>query len=451
MKRIKSKLAVIMMMMLIFTSFEFVGVFAEGEEGAPAETTAVEETLGADEDVVPEEGTDAPAVTEEASDVVEEEADTPAITNAGDDDPEPGVEPEDPEEPVITKTVKSFGYATYSSCNSVVLEWNKAEVKVTTTIGDESTDEYIPEGTDGVTFRYYVKVGNGEYVDVTDKIKEVAATDNNLKAVYNEDGSRKKRWQYTVTGLKPGTGNSSGNKTFTVRAVATYGGEELAPREHSRTDAPVRTIAYQFKVKSSTTLKSHAGPKRSYKLTAGSTLTCDRFGGGGCYMFYYPANAAKPSTFYCAKIRAKNIKAIYTTKWNYSPKEAQFYVNAKGLKSKTGKLLWVNSYTQHIYYFTGPKNTAKKWKYNNGWECATGKAASPSPTGITGVKTILRKVTKHHGIKWWLPYSEWNSVHGQRKGWKFGKPASHGCIRNPIKRMEWLYKQIPVGTTLNVF
>lgn len=437
MKRFKNRLAIIMMLMLIFTSFEFVGVFAEGDDNAPAEATTVEESQDVVDDAAPAEEVAAPAAVEEeaveAEDaesddeaLPEEEADAPAITN------QEG-EGEGGEEPGITaKDLEIQDLQLLSGYQCVVLRWKKINIA-------------------GANVEYYVD-GNKVSVSKYDYIPGRLTGDYVMYKIDKPVSEGKELTEYS----------------FKVQAKATVAatGEVVSGEaKESNKRAPVRTIAYTFKVKTGTKLKKHGGngPK-TYKLKAGQTLVCYGFGGGGCYMFKRK-NSKGESIFYCAKIRAKSPKAIYTKKFNYTAEEAELYVSQrqaaekkmtkksqkaqKGVKSKTKVFVWVNTYTQHLYYF---KKVDGKWKCTDNWECSSGKASAPSPTGMYGVKKIEGKWRRHHNIPYWSKYSGTNSIHG-KKGNLTSKnaPMSNGCIRNPNKKAKIVYDGAKVGTGVIIF
>jgi hypothetical protein len=246
---------------------------------------------------------------------------------------------------------------------------------------------------------------------------------------------------YQVTGLKA-VGDKAATINYAFKVVAINGSNRSA--ESVLNDSPVRPIGYKLKIKKSGTLKSHAGKKAKYKVKKGQWLYADRFGAGGKYIFN-----RNGSTFYCDRLRTSTRKAIYSTKNPYSEKEAEFFVNDSGLESKkTGVLVWVNTYTQHIYMFTGKKGA---WKCVLNKPCSTGKASSPTPTGINGKKKVWKKIKTRHGIKWWSPFQEINSIHAKKKSWKIGKPSSNGCVRNYIENAKAVYDKAKIGSTVYVF
>lgn len=207
--------------------------------------------------------------------------------------------------------------------------------------------------------------------------------------------------------------------------------------------AAVKTIRYRLTIKASGTLKSHGGPKSTIKVKKGQTIDAYGFGGGK-YIFKNDIG----SIFYCNMTRTGKKTCVYEKAWNYSREEAEFFVNSKGITSRTGSLVWINTYTQHLYRFEG---TAGNWVCVNDFDCSTGKAKTPSPTGVSGKKAIWKKIKTRHGIPYWSPYSDINSIHAKRKGWKIGTPSSNGCVRNYKQNAYDVYVNAPIGTAVLLF
>ena len=402
MKKFRSRLAIVLMLMLVFvTSFELIGVFAE--DGVQGEPVVTEEAEGAADAVVPEAG---------AADLAapEAEAVTDAVMNGGEggEGGEGGSEGGDtptPPEPTPTPEyaiTASGGLEAFSSYKSVVLEWNKATATKKTGETEEAAE---------VVYKV-----NGADVSVQDLGSKV---------------------RYTAGGLTAGV-----DAGFTVEAYVKEDPTKTASIG-SATKAPVRTIAYKLKIKKGGTLKSHGGPKAKMKVKAGQTIYAYGFGGGK-----YILENENGSIFYCNVTRTGKKSCVYSKSLVYSPKEAEFFVNAKGLSSKTSSLVWVNTYTQHLYVFTG---SAGNWTCVHDNKCSTGKAKTPAPTGVSGNKTIWKKIKRRHGIKWWSPYSDINSIHSKKKAWKIGVPSSNGCIRNYEPDAKFVYYNAPIGTKVLIY
>ena len=80
------------------------------------------------------------------------------------------------------------------------------------------------------------------------------------------------------------------------------------------------------------------------------------------------------------------------------------------------------------------------WVCIDDWECSTGLASTPTPTGINGLKSIHQKIKSKNGIKWWSTFNGNAALHGRKKGKQVGKPASNGCVRNPDEKANLIYK-----------
>ena len=367
MKSFKSRLAIIVAMMVFVTSFTFIGVSAE----------------------------DANQLEAPAAEAIA----TPAANEGGN-------------QQAIKVVSPVTGLVSYSSYESVVLEWNKSVVTTTETDKDgiplpPTEAQYTVNGLD---VGKALDLGNG-------------------------------RVRYVVNNLVPGEARETGDVPFTVVA---YDPANITNVSAPATviDAPVRTIAYKIQIKTSGKLKSHGGPKRTLSVKKGQYIYAYGFGGGK-YIF-----RDNGSLFYCNMTRAGKKSCIYEKKWNYSREEAQFFVNAKGLTSRTGVLVWINTYTQHLYRFEGAPGN---WVCVADFDCSTGKAASPSPTGVSGKKAVWKKIRTRHGIPYWSPYSDINAIHAKRSGWKIGVPSSNGCVRNYKENAKDVYDNAPIGTRVLLY
>lgn len=230
------------------------------------------------------------------------------------------------------------------------------------------------------------------------------------------------------------------NTNFKVRAFASYedNGETkyVASPGFSNTVSwrGVKVMNIKFKVKSACKLKSHGGKKQTIKLRKGEIITASMFSGGK-YIF-----TKNGSVFWMNRTRAKSPAAYYTKSFDYSWEEAENFVNQYGIGSSTKQMIWVSTYTQRAYYFTG---TRGNWTCRRSWDVSTGKASTPTPTGKTyGTMAIQKKLKKRHSIPYWSCFSSFNAFHGKKKSWKMGAPASGGCVRNNVSDAQWIYNNV---------
>ena len=157
------------------------------------------------------------------------------------------------------------------------------------------------------------------------------------------------------------------------------------------------------------------------------------------------ANGVRP-------IEHVNGKSIYTTR-KYSNERKLAFVNVKGYSSSTKYLIWISHYTQQVTIFKGSKG---KWKIIRACPCASGKASTPSPKGV--FKVTYKETGWYYVNTKELYVTHWcgrNSFHtrplyndGSVCSPAMGKPASHGCARVPNNDAYYIYKNIPIGTTV---
>ena len=332
MKKIKSRLAIILTVMMIISLFEVVGVFAGSEDGAKDSST------------------------------------------------------------VTAQQTASLELETHNSFESVRFMWND------------------------VGAAYYKVSENGGAEKVV----------SNLPTEYG-------KYQYNVKAA-PGSGAK-----LTVKA---YNDQNGLIEEATASNSAVQNGLYRVRIKKGGTLKSHGGPRKTIRISKGQYIYAYGFGGGK-YIF-----KDGDSIFYCNKSRTNKRSVIFQRGWNYSRRDAECFVNDRGVGSGTNHLVWVNVYCQHMYFFDKVNG---RWKCTDDWECSTGKASTPAPTGVSGMKTIHKKIKKRHGIPYWSCYSDINSIHGKKKKWSMGAPKSNGCIRNPNEKAYIVYVYGGKGTRVYIY
>lgn len=87
---------------------------------------------------------------------------------------------------------------------------------------------------------------------------------------------------------------------------------------------------------------------------------------------------------------------------------------------------------------------------------STGKAATPTPTGVFAIQTRHRS-TRMQGEDYDVPdvpytmyYYGGYAIHGAYWHNRFGTPVSHGCINVAVDHARWLFYWAPVGTPVVV-
>lgn len=253
------------------------------------------------------------------------------------------------------------------------------------------------------------------------------------------------RWKYKKTVNTNSWVNYRNVKMYKVykyRITAMNGSLASAPRTIK--GQCVRKMRIYIKTRSSRTLYSHDRKHKKARIKAGKKLMSDEYRGGAYYFKY------KGARYRIMNVNASATKADYAKKNDYTPAQAEFFINDYVKKNKVAKkkyLLWVSSYHQRMYVF---QKKGKMWSCIKNWNVSMGKKSSPSPTGN---RKIQRKVRKRHGCPYWSTFSTWNSLHGVRENWdKFlGTVRSEGCIRNPDKGAKWIYYNCPKGTSVVIY
>ena len=523
MKRYAKKLAIVLSLVMILTSFGFTGAFANGNEepvtdqiGTEAEsaTAPADNAPAADPAESEAESATAPADNAPAADPIETKAGTGAVVDvplenapeADDADPSASLTDQQPD-PTGTFTV------TWVNDDDTELEKDEnvaagtmpafdGEDPVCSKQDEEIKYEFagwtpeVAEVTEDVTYKAVYKSLNGKPAKPSVKTyssynrvrlgwKKITKDVNGF--TYADSVTVKYRVKPVTKAIKSQTQDSTKTsyatkknldplKTyeFKVEAYIVADGEEVAKSGAvTKSDSPVRPMRYKLTIKQGGTIKAHNTGKAK-TLSSGQVIYADRFQTGR-YIF----NEGK-NVFWVSRTRIGGKSAEYTTKWNYTDKEMQYYVNDRGVKSKTKYLIMVNSYTQHLYIFKGTKSGTKykNWeiftnekkrsskKYGKektlakgavmDWEVGTGTASDPTPTGEKGLKETKPWLKSRHSIPWWTSFNGTASLHGDKyarndEAKDMGKPVSSGCIRNPHERAHWIFDLCKKGTQLVIF
>lgn len=151
---------------------------------------------------------------------------------------------------------------------------------------------------------------------------------------------------------------------------------------------------------------------------------------------------------------------IYNNKYKITTSMAEDWVNYKGYHSNTNYLIWISTYKQHMYIFKGEQCN---WKLIKTFKCSTGRASTPT------AKSSSFRIWKK---SYFFPFDDYsyanyasyfwggNAIHSWVKLYAngsnyadgtLGNPASHGCVRLNDSNVKYVYKQIPIGTTVAIY
>ena len=164
------------------------------------------------------------------------------------------------------------------------------------------------------------------------------------------------------------------------------------------------------------------------------------------------------------KLVSSTYKGNYTAKYaidgDYQPYEKEVFVNAKGYSSNSNYLIWINRAYQHVNVFTGSKGN---WKLHKSFLVGTGASATATPTGLTTVsyKSAGGWTTSTYTVKPVVGFYPGTGYAFHSRLYypgtttisdaSIGYPISHGCIRMYDQDVQWIYNNIPVGTTVAIF
>ncbi len=131
----------------------------------------------------------------------------------------------------------------------------------------------------------------------------------------------------------------------------------------------------------------------------------------------------------------------------YGKTSVENYVNKKKFKSPTKYMLWISLSSQHIYVFKGKQG---HWKQVRSFICSTGKPGTETPYGKTKIKG-KQPVWYWYGTP--CAYHASRIAGGAIHSWSsggFGYPRSHGCVRCNGADALYVYRTIPVNSSVYI-
>ena len=137
------------------------------------------------------------------------------------------------------------------------------------------------------------------------------------------------------------------------------------------------------------------------------------------------------------------------TKRKYSPLIQSMVDRAQGFSSRTGWLVLVSRSDCHVAVFSGGRGN---WGLYDDFACVVGASSSPTITGTYTTQSRrpsldtdsrARYCTQIHGGYFFHTILSSNS--------ELGHWASHGCVRLPVEKARWIYYNLPLGSTVNIY
>ena len=155
-----------------------------------------------------------------------------------------------------------------------------------------------------------------------------------------------------------------------------------------------------------------------------------------------------------------NYTTSYAVNNDYKAYEKETWVNAKGYSSNSNYLVWINRAYQHVNVFTGSKGS---WKLTKSFVVGTGAPGTETPVGVTRVTYKLkagwttstytvRPVVGFYPDTGYAFHSRLCTPNTDREyDFSSGYPVSHGCVRMQKKDVNWIYDNVPIGSTVVIF
>ena len=155
-----------------------------------------------------------------------------------------------------------------------------------------------------------------------------------------------------------------------------------------------------------------------------------------------------------------NYTTSYAVNNDYSTTTKEVWINAKGYSSTTNYLVWINRAYQHVNVFTGSKGN---WKLTKSFIVGTGAADTPTPVGVTKVTYKLKAgwTTGTYTVRpvvGFYPDTGY-AFHSRlcypntdtEYDFSSGYPVSHGCVRMKHDDINWIYNNVPIGSTVVIY
>lgn len=140
-----------------------------------------------------------------------------------------------------------------------------------------------------------------------------------------------------------------------------------------------------------------------------------------------------------------------------SAEDIEDYVSINGLTSETDYIVWTDVYRQRVYILKRSKN---QWRLQKTFKCSSGKNIHLTPSGIYKILYTLpyfgldRNFRCKNAVVFYRDYM-FHSILFDSSGkyikegkYQLGYRVSHGCVRLSEEDSSWIYKYVPLKTTV---
>lgn len=133
----------------------------------------------------------------------------------------------------------------------------------------------------------------------------------------------------------------------------------------------------------------------------------------------------------------------------YTAEEHAFIDRAQGFSSASGWLILVNRNTYRVALFSGSRG---HWTLRDLYSCVVGKPSTPTITGTFATQGRKMNLSTDSRARYCTQISGGYFFHTiLNSNAELGHWASHGCVRLAVEDARWLYYNLPLRTTVNIF
>lgn len=246
--------------------------------------------------------------------------------------------------------------------------------------------------------------------------------------------------------------------TTTIVAKVSCGGQtvelsQTVDKHIEQMSTPVRTMEIEATLRRTTTLYSSSRLTGAIRtVTAGTKVTYLTYATDQARQIKLSNGQTGWVGWNDLNISTKN----YTLYTDYSQSVKENYVNIKGYSSTTKYLVWVSRLTQKVNIFEGSQ---RQWKLIHTFTCATGANTTPTVPGVFRYQYRMNKWDfDTYYVNRPMIFNGGHAFHtrtyrtnGTLLDPTIGRPVSHGCIRMYDQDVDWMWNNLPFGTTVVVY
>lgn len=148
---------------------------------------------------------------------------------------------------------------------------------------------------------------------------------------------------------------------------------------------------------------------------------------------------------------AQDWKPVATTYYvdPYTAEERTFISRAQGFSSSTGWLVLVDRSRCRVAVFQGARGN---WALRDLFSCVVGAPSTPTILGTYTTKGRRMELSTDSRARYCTQIQGGYFFHTiLSSNSELGHWASHGCVRLPVEKAKWIYYNLPLSSTVNIF